>query len=138
MPTLLQTDVKVLGMRIIPLFLSMLICMGVCAQGPSSQRREPGASPIGSEQRRAELRTALTPPAGSQGQRAGDQQTNPQGLSSEPKRQLSEDEKADLRRQLRQQAASPLKPDGPEGRATSPCNRGLADKANRNPNENCY
>lgn len=139
MPTLLQTDVKVLVMRIILLFLSMLICMGVCAQGPSSQRREPGASPIGSEQRRAELRTALTPPAGSQSQRGGDHQTSTQAwLSAEPKRQLTEEEKADLRRQLRQQAASPLKPDGPEGRATSPCNRGLADKANRSPNENCY
>ena len=138
MPILLQTDVKVLALRIVPLFLSMLICMGVCAQGPSGQRREPGGSPNGVEQRRAELRTALTPPAGYQGQRGGDQQTNPQGWSSEPKRQLSEDEKADLRRQLRQQAASPPKPDGPESRTTSSCNRGLADKANRNPNENCY
>ena len=139
MPILPQTDVKVLAMKIVPLFLSMLICIGVCAQGPSSQRREPGASPIGSEQRRAELRTALTPPAGSQGQRGGDQQTGTQGWpSAEPKRQLSEDEKADLRRQLRQQAASPPKPEGPESRTTSSCNRGLADKANRNPNENCY
>ena len=93
---------------------------------------------MGSDQRRAELRTALTPPAGSQGQRGGDQQTNPQGWSSEPKRQLSEEERADLRRQLRQQAASPLKPDPSDSRGTPLCNRSPAEKATRSPNENCY
>ena len=93
---------------------------------------------MGSDQRRAELRTALTPPAGSQGQRGGDQQTNPQGWSSEPKRQLSEEERADLRRQLRQQSASPLKPDPSDSRGTPLCNRGPAEKATRSLNENCY
>ena len=138
MPILLQTGVNVLAMRIALLFLSLLLDAGVCAQGPSGQRRDSGASPIGSEQRRAELRTALTPPAGSQDQRGGDQQNSPQGWASEPRRHLSEEERADLRRQLRQQAAPPVKPDSPDSRTTSPCNRGLADKVNRSPNENCY
>ena len=139
MPILLQTGVRVLAMRIVLLFLSILLGAGVFAQGPSGQRREPGAAPITLEQRRAELRSALTPPAGSQGPRGGgDQQASPQGWSAEPRRHLSEDEKADLRRQLRQQADSPSKPDGPENRTTPSCNRSFADKANRNPNENCY
>ena len=138
MPILLQTGVNVLAMRIALFFLSILLGAGVCAQGPSGQRRDSGASPNGLDQRRAELRTALTPPAGSQGQRGGDQQTNPQGWSSEPKRQLSEEERADLRRQLRQQAASPLKPDPSDSRGTPLCNRGPAEKATRSPNENCY
>ena len=93
---------------------------------------------MGSDQRRAELRSALSPQPGSQGQRGGDQQTNPQGWSSEPKRQLSEEERADLRRQLRQQAASPLKPDPSDSRGTPLCNRGPAEKATRSLNENCY
>ena len=135
MPILLQSGVKVLAMRIALLFLSILLDAGVCAQGPSSQRREPGMAPIAPEQRRAELRSALSSPPGSQGLRAGDQQAGPQG---ESKRQLSEEERADLRRQLRQQAAPPVKPDSPDSRTNSLCNRSLADKVNRSPNENCY
>ncbi len=138
MPILHQTSVNVLTMRIALFFLSVLLGAGVCAQGPSGQRREPGAAPVALEQRRAELRSALSPPPGSQGLRGGDQQATPPGGSLEPKRQLSEEEKADLRRQLRQQAAAPPKPDGPENRTTPSCNRSLADKTNRSSNENCY
>jgi hypothetical protein len=135
MPILLQTGVKVSFMRIVMLFLSMLLGASVCAQGPSSQRREPGLAPIAPEQRRAELRSALSSPPGSQGLRAGDQQAGPQG---ESKRQLSEEERADLRRQLRQQAAPPVKPDPSDSRGTPLCNRGPAEKNTRSPNENCY
>ena len=139
MPILLQTGVNVLAMRIALLFLSMLLDAGVCAQGPSGQKREPGAAPVALEQRRAELRSALTPPSGSQGQRGGDQQTGTQGWpSAEPKRQLTEEERADLRRQLRQQAAPPVKPDPSDSRGTPLCNRGPAEKNTRSPNENCY
>jgi hypothetical protein len=125
-------------MRIVLLFLSMLLGASACAQGPSSHRREPGTAPIAPEQRRAELRSALSPLSGSQDPRGNDQQASAQGGSSESKRHLSEEEKADLRRQLRQQAASPLKPEPSGSRATSSCNRGPAEKTNRGLNENCY
>ena len=125
-------------MRIVLLLWLVLLGAGVTAQVPSGNRRDPGTGQVAQEQRRAELRSALTPLPATPRPGVDERQPNPEVSQPEPKRQLSEEERLNLRRQLRQQATSPVKPDAPDSRAASLCNRGPADKSTRSPNDTCY
>ena len=125
-------------MRIVLLLWLVFLGAGVTAQVPPGNRRDPGTGQVAQEQRRAELRSALTPLPATPRPGVDERQPNPEVSQPEPKRQLSEEERLNLRRQLRQQATSPVKPDAPDSRAASLCNRGPADKSTRSPNDTCY
>jgi hypothetical protein len=138
MANLLHSGVNVSSMRIVLLLWLVFLGAGVSAQVPSGNRRDPGTGQVAQEQRRAELRSALTPLPATPRPGVDERQPNPEASQPEPKRQLSEEERLNLRRQLRQQATSPFKPDGPDSRAPSVCNRGPADKSTRSSNDTCY
>ena len=97
--------------------LSMMFLLATAAtlQAQSSYRRDADASPAAPEQRRADLRSALQPAPPVPGAGA-DQGADPLPL----RRRLTEEERAALRQQLRQQAGEGASPDSRGKRTTLP------------------
>jgi hypothetical protein len=115
--------------------LSMMFLLAVAASlhAQPGHRRDASNLPAAPEQRRADLRSALqsTPPV--PGSAAGEP-ADPMPL----RRRLTEEERAALRQQLRQQAGQGASPDGRDNRVTRPCSREPANKATRSTDDNCY
>ena len=88
-------------------FVLLLSLVAVGASAQPARNPEAGASQSASEQRRAELREALNARPGPE---QGAREQTPSGSS--PNRHLSEQERTDLRQQLRQQPTD-VKPQRP-------------------------
>jgi hypothetical protein len=115
--------------------LSMMFLLAVAASlhAQPAHRRDTGNMPAAPEQRRAELRSALQSTPQIPGPAAGEP-ADPMPL----RRRLTEEERAALRQQLRQQAGQGASPDSRGNRATAPCGRESAKKTTRSTDDNCY
>ncbi|MEY4266357.1 MAG: hypothetical protein RIS90_892 [Pseudomonadota bacterium] len=115
------------------LMLLLLPALLATALAQPAPRREPRAPAEVPEQRRTDLRSVLkqAPPVVGPGAEAPLEPTAPW-------RRLTEEERASLRQQLRQQAGEGASPDGRNNRATAPCSREPARKTTRSADDNCY
>ena len=115
--------------------LSMIFLLATAAslQAQPGHRREAGTAPAAPEQRRADLRSALQP-AQPVPRPGAEEPADPMP----PRRRLTEEERAALRQQLRQQAGEGASPDSRGNRATAPCGRESAKKTTRSTDDNCY
>ena len=112
------------------LLLPVLLATALAQPAARRETRPPAEAP---EQRRTDLRTILkqAPPVVGPGAEAPMEPTAPW-------RRLTEEERASLRQQLRQQAGEGGSPNGRDNRATASCSRDPARKTTRSPDDNCY
>jgi hypothetical protein len=112
------------------LLMMFLVALMAVSHAQTLNRSDSGVFSEPPEQRRNDLRSVLKfAPVG----------PNPvnetPSASGEARRRLSEDERAKLRQQLRQQAGEGT---GQSSRAALPCGRGPATPPIRSPDDNCY
>lgn len=124
-------------MKYVLLLLGVLGLLGLAhgqpgQHGQQGQRAQGGPGPgPGGDQRRADLRSSLRPMSN---ERPGQEEPPPADL---PRRQLSEDERAMLRQQLRQQAGQINPQTGPDWRPPMACPGGPGQRPRRGPGEAC-
>ena len=117
-------------LALLMMFLTSLLATALAQPAPRREPRAPAELP---EQRRTDLRSALrlAPPVVGPGAEAPMEPTAPW-------RRLTEEERASLRQQLRQQAGDGASPDRRDNRAAAPCSRDPARKTTRSADDNCY
>lgn len=115
------------------LTIMFLLALAATVHAQPGPRREAGPPPALPEQRRAELRSALKP-VPSQPVPGVEALLDP----AAPRRRLTEEERADLRQQLRRQAGDGASPDSAGQRTSTLCNREPTKKTNRSSDDKCY